>query len=145
MIQTVHPGSGSRILIISLSRIPDPGVKKAPIFSSRIRNSFPSRIRQNTFRIHTTPCLDLLAEHAIAVHFAHRRLGVLFAVEGDEGETLSRVVHVRHRPESLEFTLVGNSMFRIEHSETEFLDISLTKNRTLRLFKNTYKKIREKK
>jgi hypothetical protein len=32
MIQVVHPGSGSRILILTFdpSRIPDPGVKKAP-------------------------------------------------------------------------------------------------------------------
>ncbi len=34
----------------------------------------------------------------------------------------------------------GNSLFRIEHSEMEFLNISLTKTRTLHLFKNTYKK-----
>ncbi len=30
MIRVVHPGSGSRILIFYPSRIPDPGVKKAP-------------------------------------------------------------------------------------------------------------------
>jgi hypothetical protein len=39
MIRVVHPGFGSRILILTFypSRIPDPGVKKAPDPGSRIR------------------------------------------------------------------------------------------------------------
>jgi hypothetical protein len=134
MVQTVHPGSVYRILIFYPSRIPCSGVKRAPdpgsgtlllslpIFRSRIRNNAfqlaglkesdpelfaqPDPADQGSHIPDPQHHLDLFAEHAVAVHFAHRRLGVLFAIEGDEGETLSRVVHIRHRPESLEFTLV---------------------------------------
>jgi hypothetical protein len=39
MIRIVHPGSRIRMLTFYPSRIPDPGVKKAPDLGSRIRNT----------------------------------------------------------------------------------------------------------
>jgi hypothetical protein len=39
MIWVVHPGSRIRMLTFYPSRIPDPGVKKAPDPGSRIRNT----------------------------------------------------------------------------------------------------------
>ncbi len=39
MIRVVHPGSRIRMLTIYSSRIPHPGVKKAPDHGSRIRNT----------------------------------------------------------------------------------------------------------
>jgi hypothetical protein len=45
MIRVVHPGSGSRIRMLTIShpgsRIPDPGVKKAPNPGSRIPDPDP--------------------------------------------------------------------------------------------------------
>lgn len=49
--------------------------------------------------------LDLLAAEGLAVHGHGGRLGVLLAVEGDEGEALAGVVHVGHHPVLLKLAL----------------------------------------
>ena len=68
---------------------------------------------RNNFNLY----LDLLTTQGLAVHGHGGRLGVLLSVEGDESETLPRVVHVSHHSELLELVL-GKQTPLISHQKS---------------------------
>jgi len=64
--------------------------------------------------------LDLLAQHGLTIHLLNSHLGVLLAVEGDEGVALAGIVDVSHHPVLLELGLdlaVGEVLVHTVHKQ----------------------------
>jgi hypothetical protein len=60
--------------------------------------------------------LDLLGAKGLTVHGHGGSLGVLLAIEGDEGETLAGVVHVGHHPKLLKLILAGKLKIKLQQN-----------------------------